>query len=306
MNKQTIFQSEEEIIIVAEHILQVGEYDESPLIKPFKKLLHSYKKILRQLKRAIKLSDKQQARLNELNETLEGENYELVLALGQAFESFVRALSTAVDAKHPLTAGHSDRVTEYSLFLGNSLGLSEDELEVVKYSALLHDIGKIGVPDAVLTKKGRFTEEERLIMNNHSMWTYKIIQNINLPKTLKSIPKVAACHHEKMDGTGYPYGLSDKKIPFISKILAVGDVFDALTSRRDYPKYDGKHDLSYDPMSMDRAFSILKKGTGDHFDPEITEIALKERGCFEDLWKKLYQENVNTQKTDDKFKIRSA
>lgn len=306
MNKQTIFQSEEEIIIAAESILQVEEYVDSPLIKPFRQLLQSYKKILKQLKRSIKLSDKQQARLNELNETLEGENYELVLALGQAFESFVRALSTAVDAKHPLTAGHSHRVTEYSLFLGNSLGLSEDELEVVKYSALLHDIGKIGVPDAVLTKKGRFTEEERLVMNNHSIWTYKIIQNIDLPKALKSIPKIAACHHEKIDGSGYPYGLSKGKIPFISKILAVSDVFDALTSRRDYPKYDDNQDLSYDPMSMDRAFSILKKGMGNHFDPEVTEKVLRERGCFEDLWKKLYEENVNTQKMDDKFRIQAV
>lgn len=299
MNKPSIFASEEEIIKSAGSILESELYIDNPLFEPFSGLLDSYKKIFKQIKRLVKLSDKQQARLNELNQTLETENYQLIMELGQSFESFVRALSIAVDAKHPLTAGHSNRVTEYSMFLGNSIGLSEDELELLKYSALLHDIGKIGVPDAILTKKGRFTDEEREVMNTHASWTYRIINDINLPKALARVPDIASSHHEKLDGTGYPNGLTGTKIHFFSRILAVSDVFDALTSLRDYPKYDGEKSFSPDPMSMNRAFSILKNDSGSHFDPEVVTIILKERPCFEDLWAHLYSDYMETQKNKE-------
>ncbi|MCP4756803.1 MAG: HD-GYP domain-containing protein [Proteobacteria bacterium] len=290
MNDQTIFSTEERIIKEAETVSKDKAFADNPLIEQFSGLVKSYKRIFKQLRRLIKLSDKQQARLNELNETLEIENFELVMELGYAFESFVRALSTAVDAKHPLTAGHSNRVTEYSLFLGKKLGLAEADLEVLKYSALLHDIGKIGVPDIVLTKKGRFTDQERLIMNEHSIWTFRIIDNIKLPESFEAVPKMAACHHEKLDGSGYPYGLKGEKIPFYSRILAVGDVFDALTSLRDYPKYDGDKSLGFDPMSLDRAFSILEKDMHIHFDPDIVAMTLDARSGFEELWQKLHNQ----------------
>ncbi len=298
MNKQSIFASEEEIIKSAESIMESELYVNNPLFGQFTDLLDSYKKIFKQIKRLVKLSDKQQARLNELNETLETENYQLMMELGQSFESFVRALSITVDAKHPLTAGHSNRVTEYSMFLGKRIGLSEDELELLKYAALLHDIGKIGVPDAILTKKGRFTDDEREVMNTHASWTYRIISDINLPKALELVPDIASSHHEKLDGTGYPNGLVGKKIHFFSRILAVSDVFDALTSLRDYPKYDGKKTFSLDPMSMNRAFSILQNDSGSHFDPEVVEVILRERSCFEDLWKQLYSDYMEHQKSE--------
>ncbi len=299
MNKRSIFTTEEQIIKNAEAVLKDDRYLNNPLFSQFSDLLQSYQKIFKQIKRLVKLSDKQQARLNEMNETLETENFKLMLELGQSFESFVRSLSIAVDAKHPLTAGHSNRVTEYSTFLGKSIGLSEDELELLKYAALLHDIGKIGVPDAVLTKKGRFTEEERIIMNRHTVWTHRILNDINLPQAYEEVPFIASCHHEKLDGTGYPNRLQGKNIHFFSRILAVGDVFDALTSLRDYRKYDGDKDFGFDPMSMSQAFSILKKESGLHFDPEVISTVLKERSCFEDLWLHLYSNHIESQKVDD-------
>ncbi len=288
MDRHTIFETENKIILEAETILKEKNHEKNPLIEPFSGLLTSYKKIFKQLRRLIKLSDKQQLKLNQLNESLEIENYELVLELGQAFESFVRALTTTVDAKHPITAGHSHRVTEYSLLLGKRLKLSDNDLEVLKYAALLHDIGKIGVPDAVLTKKGRFTPEERAVMNEHSVWTYKILSAMRLPQMLKKVPKMAACHHEKLDGTGYPYGFKDKKIPKFSKILAVGDVFDALTSKRDYPKYDGNVTMGFEAMPLDKALSILDKDKGSHFDPVIVTKAIDESDTLVELWQKFH------------------
>lgn len=298
MNKESIFTTEEQIIKNAEQVIKDDSYRNNPLFSQFSDLLQSYQKIFKQTKMLVKLSDKQQARLNEMNKTLETENYQLMLELGQSFESFVRALSIAVDAKHPLTAGHSDRVTEYSICLGKSIGLSEDELELLKYAALLHDIGKIGVPDAVLTKKGRFTDAERIVMNQHAVWTYRILNDINLPRAFEEVPHIASCHHEKLDGTGYPNELRGKKIHFFSRILAVSDVFDALTSLRDYRKYDGDKEFGFDPMSMNMAFSILKKESGLHFDPEVISTILKERSSFEDLWQQLAANHIERQKVD--------
>jgi len=216
------------------------------------------------------------------------ETYDLLTELSRAFESFARTLATAIEAKHPLTAGHSHRVTEYSLLLGRELGLTDNELEVLNYAGLLHDVGKIGVPDQVLTKKGFFEPAEREMMNRHADWTYRILEQIAMPRALKDISKMAACHHEKMDGTGYPYNYKGEKIPYFSRIIAVGDVFDALTSRRDYPKYDKDKTFGFDPLSMDKAFTILDRDKGSHFDPEILDTALSARSGLEHLWRELH------------------
>jgi HD-GYP domain-containing protein (c-di-GMP phosphodiesterase class II) len=209
-------------------------------------------------------------------------------SLETAFESLVRTLSTAIEARHPITAGHSNRVTEYSVLLGKKMGLSEEDLEIIKYAGLLHDIGKIAIPDAVLTKKGRFNDEERKTMQNHSMWTLRILEPIALPKSLNSVPIIAASHHEKIDGSGYPYGLLKDEIPFFACILAVGDVFDALTSVREYPKYDGNKIMGIDPMPKDRVFDILTKDQHTHFHPEVVQVALKARSDLEALWQDLH------------------
>ncbi|MHB8836980.1 MAG: HD domain-containing phosphohydrolase [Candidatus Methylomirabilia bacterium] len=201
------------------------------------------------------------------------ETGELLDELKGAFESFARTLSRAVEAKHPLTAGHSLRVTEYSLLLGRRLGLSKAELEVLKYACLLHDIGKIGVPDHVLAKQGQFDPEERTLMNGHAIWTDLILSEIRLPRNLLEVTRVAACHHERMDGNGYPNNLKGEAIPFLSRIIAVCDVFDALTSRRDYSKYDGKEVFTRDPFSLEKAFDILTREQGGQFDTRVVAEA---------------------------------
>jgi len=202
------------------------------------------------------------------------ENYFLIDELRISFESSVRTLSATVDAKHPFTAGHSQRVTEYSLLVARELGLDDNELEVIKYAALLHDIGKIGIRDAVLMKQGAFTNEERAEMNEHPVRTRQILENFHFPRSLKQVPIIASQHHEKFNGQGYPYGLKDKELPLGAKILALSDVFDALTSCRDYPKYCGKESLSHDPMPLEKVIRILKEDAGAHFDPRVAEAFL--------------------------------
>ena len=194
-----------------------------------------------------------------------------------SFESSIRALSATVDARHPLTAGHSQRVTEYTLLIAREMGLGSDDLEIYKYAALLHDIGKIGIADCILLKNGPFTPEEREAMNDHTVKTRNILDKFHFPRSLKQVPQVAAHHHEKFNGRGYPTGLAGTDIPLGSRIMAVADVFDALTSKRDYPKYDGDQTMNRDPMPVAKAVSILEKDAGSHFDPEVVQAFI---GCL--------------------------
>ena len=192
-----------------------------------------------------------------------------------SFESFIRTLSAVVDARHPLTAGHSQRVTEYSLMIAEQMGMADSQLEVLKIAALLHDIGKIGIRDDVLLKNGPFTPEEREEMNTHPIKTKEILDKFRFPKALKSVPEIALYHHEKINGEGYPYGLTGDKMPIESKIMAAADVFDALTSRRDYPKYICDESFSCEPMPLAKAITILKSDAGSHFEPAVVDAFMK-------------------------------
>lgn len=202
------------------------------------------------------------------------ENNFLIDELQSSFESSIRTFSAMVDAKHPLTAGHSQRVTEYSLIIAQELGLDDPEKEKLKYAALLHDIGKIAIPDNILLKHGTFTAEERKVMNTHPLKTREILDNFSFPRSLKDVPLIASQHHEKFNGKGYPYGLKGKDLPIGARILAVCDVFDALTSPRDYPKYCGDELLNCDLMPLDRVIKILKEEAGEHFDSCIVKTFL--------------------------------
>jgi len=173
-----------------------------------------------------------------------------------------------------LTAGHSQRVTEYSRLIAGEMGLTKQEIEVLTYAALLHDIGKIGIRDDVLLKNGQFTPEERSEMNAPPVKTKIILDNFRFPKPLEKVPEVAAHHHEKVNGQGYPDGLTGDKLTIGSKIIAVADVFDALTSRRDYPKYAFGKILDCDRMPLSTAISILEKDTGSHFDADVVAAFL--------------------------------
>ena len=192
-----------------------------------------------------------------------------------SFDSSIKTLSATVDAKHPLTAGHSNRVTAYSLRIAAEMKMDKKQVEVLKYAALLHDIGKIGIEDSILLKNGPFTTAERAQMNLHTVKTNEILNNFHFPKALEGVPMIATHHHEKVDGTGYPDKLTGEDIGLGSKILAVADVFDALTSPRDYPKYVGDEKLSMEPMPLKLAVSLLKKDAGTHFDGKVVEAFLQ-------------------------------
>ncbi len=191
-----------------------------------------------------------------------------------SFDSSIQTLSATVDAKHPLTAGHSKRVTEYSLMIGEEMGMSDQEMEVLKYAALLHDIGKIGIRDKILLKNGRFTKEERTEMNTHPLKTKIILDNFRFPRALQNVPEVAAYHHEKINGQGYAEGLTGDQLPLGSMIIAVADVFDALTSHRDYPKYTSEETLSPEPLPLTTVISIMENDAGNHFNPDVVRCFL--------------------------------
>jgi putative nucleotidyltransferase with HDIG domain len=193
-----------------------------------------------------------------------------------SFNSAIRTLSATVDAKHTLTAGHSERVAQISVLLAKKLGMKGNRLEALRYAALLHDIGKIGISDKILLKNGQFNDSEREEMNSHPTKTKEILEKFHFPKRLKNVPTIAALHHERIDGKGYPNGVADADLPLESKIIAVVDVFDALTSSRDYPKYDetGKA-IPCSRMSIPEAVSIIEKEIGTHFDANIVKAFKK-------------------------------
>lgn len=205
------------------------------------------------------------------------ENSLLHKELKTSFDRSISTLSATVDARHPLTAGHSQRVTKYSLMIAREMNLNDNSLEILKYAAILHDIGKIGISDHVLLKNGSFSPEERGEMNTHPLKTRDILENFHFPRYLREVPFVAAHHHEKVNGQGYPDGLTGAQMPLGSKIMAVADVFDALTSKRDYPKYSGDQTFNNEPMPLDKVISILESDAGKHFDESVVDVFL---GCL--------------------------
>ena len=215
------------------------------------------------------------------------ENSFLLDEIRLSFESSIQTLSATVDARHPLTAGHSQRVTEYSLLIAREMNLDDEALKTIKYAALLHDIGKIGIRDEILLKKGPFTPEELAEMNTHPVRTRKILENFHFPKALVCVPVIASQHHEKVNGRGYPEGLTGNELSVSSKILAVADVFDALTSLRDYPKYCDDKKLGYNALPLPKVIEILKTESGTHFDPDVVKALLR---CLPQVLA-LYREN---------------
>ncbi len=228
------------------------------------------------------------------------ENAQLVDELELSFESSIRTLSATVDARHRLTAGHSERVTEYSLMIARNMGLGPEEEELIKYAGLLHDIGKIGTKDSVLLKSGRFTPEERMEMERHAVKTKEILDNFHFSKTLAQVPFIASHHHEHFDGRGYPDKLRGEDIPLCARILAVADVFDALTSARDYLKYTDTETMSCDPMPLPKVINILKNGADNQFDPAAVAAFL---GCMADALLKYRGEHFPPSYVDEMIEI---
>ena len=179
----------------------------------------------------------------------------------QLFEGFIDTLAASIDARDKITLGHSNRVKLYSELISKQIGLNKDITEIISKAAMLHDIGKIGIRDAVLQKKGALTKEEYEHIKEHVKITYDILCKTNLNSSFAEIAEIAASHHEKFDGTGYFRGLSGENIPLGGRILAVSDVFDAITSVRHYR----------DRMPMKDALNIIIEGKNKHFDGKIVD-----------------------------------
>ena len=192
-------------------------------------------------------------------------NSVLHAALSRHFDSVMHVLAASIDARDPLTAGHSERVTEYSVGICEELGLSEKDCEVIRVAALLHDYGKIGIEDAVLKKPSGLTDEEYGKIKTHAEKTREILEEINFEGIYRNVPEIAAAHHEKLDGSGYPKGLSGDVIPFGARIIAVADVFESITSVRHYRN----------SMSYDEAITVLRKNVGKHFEENIVEAFIR-------------------------------
>jgi len=189
------------------------------------------------------------------------ENAKLYDEQKRTFESLMETLAATIDARDPMTAGHSERVAEYSTGIARALGLSLSQQETIRYAAYLHDYGKIGVQDAILRKPGKLTDEEYEEIKKHAEYTASILSKIRFAEKYREIPEVACFHHERIDGTGYPRGMRGEEIPLGAKIIAVADVFDALISKRHYKP----------ALSIEEAYKILEESKGRHFDPDIVD-----------------------------------
>lgn len=187
----------------------------------------------------------------------------------KTFLSAIKALAAAIDRRDPATAGHSERVAKLSVDIGKALGLTKNELKMLNYAATLHDVGKIGVRDNILLKPDKLTTDEKNEMNRHSQYTKEILDEVYFSKEYRSIPTIAAMHHERPDGTGYPYGLKAEQLPTFGRIIAVADIFDALMSfDRPYKK----------ALSLPEALEIIQdEAKKNHLDAHIVKIFIEKK-----------------------------
>ena len=190
------------------------------------------------------------------------ENSQLVQRIEKNYFSTVEALAAAIEAKDPYTRGHSKRVTQYAIVLAERFGVSDVKMKDLQYGAMLHDIGKIGVRGQILNKRGRLTPEEYKIIKRHPIIGERIIDRVDF---LQGAKPVVRSHHERFGGTGYPDGLRDEEIPFLARIVAVVDFYDALTSERPYRP----------AFSAEQTRLFIKEGIGRDFDPLIAAEFLK-------------------------------
>ncbi len=176
-------------------------------------------------------------------------------------DSFIETLATSIDARDKITSGHSSRVKMYSSLIAQEFGMEKKDIYILEKAAALHDIGKIGIKDSVLQKEGKLTPEEYKHIQQHVEITHHILEKIHMSKDFQQITEIACSHHEKYDGTGYYRHLKGEEIPFGGRILAVSDVFDAITSKRHYR----------DKMPIEKVIDIIKNGAGTHFDPNVVD-----------------------------------
>jgi putative nucleotidyltransferase with HDIG domain len=181
--------------------------------------------------------------------------------LEKAYLESIETLRYTVEAKDVYTRGHSERVAEFSVLIGKKMGLSEADLKTLRIGGLFHDIGKIGIPDAILLKESKLTDDEYSEIKNHPAIGKHILSNATL---FQDIIPIVYHHHEKYNGTGYPERLSGEAIPLFARIAAVADTFDAMTSKRSYRN----------AIPIDIVKEEIIKCSGSQFDPEVANVFL--------------------------------
>jgi putative nucleotidyltransferase with HDIG domain len=191
--------------------------------------------------------------------------------LAEAYEETIEGWSRVLDLRDKETEGHTQRVTEIAVRMARAMGVPEDEMVHLRRGALLHDIGKMGVPDLILQKPGPLTDEEWKEMRKHPEYALQMLYPISYLRPALDIPY---CHHERWDGSGYPRGLKGEEIPLAARIFSIVDVWDALLSNRPYRK----------GCTEESVLEHLRKSSGSHFDPRLVEtfLELYHKGVFRD------------------------
>jgi putative two-component system response regulator len=235
----------------------IDKYELYARVHTLLKTRHYYKQLTLAKER---LENEVERRTNELQEALR-ELQLLHNKLADSHREIVERLSSAAEFKDPETAAHIHRISHYCGVLARAAGLSEEEVNLMVQASPMHDIGKIGVPDHILLKPGKLTPKEFEKMKEHTIIGYKLLSGSDSP-LLKLASEIAISHHEKYDGSGYPHGIAGNDIPLSGRIVAVVDVFDALTSRRPYKE----------AFPNEKAYEIIRQGSGSHFDPDIVRL----------------------------------
>ncbi|HEU4835286.1 MAG TPA: HD domain-containing phosphohydrolase [Pyrinomonadaceae bacterium] len=267
--------------------LRLGAFDY--LMKPFD--LRQVEAVVKRALEHYELVVAKQRYENHLEELVEQRTVELDKALNSlegAYRSTLKALTAALETRDSETHGHSERVVTYSLRLGREYGLSSVEMKALEFGSLLHDIGKIGVPDSILRKPAKLTEEEWVRMREHPLHGQQILRGIEF---LEGAARVVAQHHEKWDGTGYPLGLHGEEIDICARIFAVADAFDAITSDRVYRR--GK--------PYEAAAKELDDWAGRQFDPKIVEAFHR---VPKSDWEELHRQSLMPK--PDQFDVRQV
>ena len=245
-------------------LLLTGHKDLAPPLETIKRLdiqgycekSDKFDQLLLLIESGIK-SIKQMYEIKRINEELAESNQKLE----QAYLEMIQTLRYTVEAKDPYTRGHSDRVSEFSVLIGEKLGLSEEQIKILRVCGLFHKIRKIGIPDSILLKTDKLSDDEYSEIKNHPSIGAHILGAASI---FKDIIPIVKHHHERFDGRGYPSGLQGEEIPFLARIAAVADTFDAMTSKRSYR----------DALDIQYVKDEIQRCKGTQFDPQIADAFL--------------------------------
>jgi len=246
-------------------LLLTGHKDLAPPLETIKRLdiqgycekSDKFDQLLLLIESGIK-SIKQMNEIKRINDELTESNEKLE----QAYLDMVETLRFTVEAKDSYTRGHSDRVADYSVLIGEKVGLTEEQLKLLRIGGLFHDIGKIGIPDSILLKPDKLTDDEYSEIKNHPSIGAHIL---GTAVAFKDIVPIVKHHHEKFDGRGYPSGLKGEEIPYLARIAAIADTFDAMTSRRSYRN----------ALDLQVVKDEIERCKGTQFDPELADKFLE-------------------------------